>query len=84
MLLPKNTDKRVKENMNALFLRFLQTMVYIPGKGQNYEFHNVEIQKERRKKFKASERRNCLFSFSLLRNQNVENGFLVDQNVENE
>ncbi len=54
------------------------------GKGQNYEFHNVEIQKERRKKFKASERQNCLFSFSLLRNQNVENSFLVDQNVENE
>jgi len=54
------------------------------GKGQNYEFHNVEIQKERQKKFKASERQNCLFSFSLLRNQNVENGFLVDQNVENE
>jgi hypothetical protein len=54
------------------------------GKGQNYEFHNVEIQKERQKKFKASERQNCLFSFSLLRNQNVENGFLVDQNVKNE
>ncbi len=61
----------------------LETILLL-GKGQNYEFHNVEIQKERRKKFKASERRNCLFSFSLLRNQNVKNGFLVDQNVENE
>ncbi len=54
------------------------------GKGQNYKFHNVKIQKESQKKFKASERRNCLFSISLLQNQNVENGFLVDQNVENE
>ena len=27
------------------------------GKGQNYEFHNVENQKEHQKKFKGSERR---------------------------
>ncbi len=47
------------------------------GKGQNYEFHNVEIQKERRKKFKASERRKWLLSFSLLRNQNVEKNIKI-------
>ncbi len=34
------------------------------GKGQNYEFHNVEIQKECRKKFKASERRKDLLKGS--------------------
>jgi hypothetical protein len=37
------------------------------GKGHYYEFHNVEIQKEHRKKFKATEHRKCLFSSSLLR-----------------
>jgi len=41
------------------------------------EFHNVDWPK-------ISERRNGLFSWSEHRNQNVENGFLVDQNVENE
>ncbi len=67
----------VSDILNDVWIVFM-------GKGQNYEFHNVKIQKERRKKFKASERQNCLFSFSLLWNQNVKNGFLVDQNVENE
>ena len=47
------------------------------GKGHYYEFHNVEIQKERRKKFKASERRKWLFSFSLLRNQNMEKNIKI-------
>ena len=47
------------------------------GKGQNYEFHNVEIQKERRKKFKASERQKWLFSFSLLRNQNIKKNIKI-------
>ena len=47
------------------------------GKGQNYEFHNVKIQKERQKKFKASERQKWLFSFSLLRNQNVEKNIKI-------
>ncbi len=47
------------------------------GGGRNVKFHNVDWPK-------ISERRNGLFSWSEHRNQNVENGFLVDQNVKNE
>ena len=47
------------------------------GKGHYYEFHNVKIQKERQKKFKASEHRKYLFSFSLLQNQNVEKNIKI-------
>jgi len=48
----------VKKNLQEkkIRLRFYKEDILILGKGQNYEFHNVEIQKERRKKFKASER----------------------------
>ena len=50
------------------------------GGGRNVEFQNVD-------RPKISERRNGLFSFSQLQNQNVKNGFLVyhyykNQNVE--
>ncbi len=34
------------------------------GKGQNYEFHNVENQKEHQKKFKRSEHRKDLLKGS--------------------
>ena len=34
------------------------------GKGQNYKFHNVENQKEHRKKFKGSEHRKDLLKGS--------------------
>ena len=34
------------------------------GKGQNYEFHNVENQKEHQKKFKGSEHRKDLLKGS--------------------
>ena len=71
------------EELFSLFFFFLLNLNNL-GKGHYYEFHNVEIQKERQKKFKESERQKWLLSFSLLRNQNVKNGFLVDQNVENE
>jgi hypothetical protein len=33
------------------------------GKGQNYENQNIEIQKEHRKCFKASEHRKCKSEF---------------------
>jgi hypothetical protein len=42
-------------------------MEYGLGKGHYYEFHNVKIQKEHQKKFKASEHQKCPFSSSLLR-----------------
>ena len=45
--------------------------------GRNVDNQNVD-------RPKISERRNGLFSWSERRNQNVENVFLVDQNVENE
>ena len=54
------------------------------GKGQNYENHNVENQKELRKLCRRSERRNGLFSWSERRNQNVENVFWVDQNYDDQ
>jgi hypothetical protein len=47
------------------------------GGGQNVEFQNVD-------RPKISERRNGLFSFSQLRNQNVKNGFLVYHYYENQ
>jgi hypothetical protein len=46
----------------------MRTVIQRAGKGQNYEFHNVEIQKERRKKFNASERRKDLLKGSERRN----------------
>ena len=54
------------------------------GKGQNYENHNVENQKELRKLRRRSERRNGLFSWSERQNQNVENVFWVDQNSDDQ
>jgi hypothetical protein len=39
-------------------------MVTDLGKGQNYEFHNVENQKEHRKKFKGSEHQKDLLKGS--------------------
>ena len=47
------------------------------GGGRNVEFQNVD-------RPKISERWNGLFSFSQLRNQNVENGFLVYHYYENQ
>ena len=54
------------------------------GKGQNYENHNVENQKELWKLRRQSERWNGLFSWSERRNQNVENVFWVDQNYDDQ
>ncbi len=47
------------------------------GGGRNVEFQNVD-------RPKISERRNGLFSFSQLQNQNVKNGFLVYHDYENQ
>ncbi len=47
------------------------------GGGRNVDDQNVN-------RPKISERQKGLFSWTERRNQNVENGFLVDQNVENE
>ena len=58
--------------------------IFLLGKGQNYENHNVENQKELRKLCRRSERRNGLFSWSERRNQNVENVFWVDQNYDDQ
>ena len=52
-------------------------MMTISGGGRNVDNQNVD-------RPKISEGRNGLFSWSERRNQNVENVFLVDQNVENE
>jgi hypothetical protein len=45
--------------------------------GRNVEFQNYDWPK-------ISEHWNCLFSWSLLQNQNIETVFLVDQNIENQ
>jgi hypothetical protein len=55
-------------------------MVVLLGGGRNVELQNYDWPF-------FSERRNCLFSLSLLRHHNVENGFWVDhyyddQNIE--
>jgi hypothetical protein len=47
--------------MKMLWLIFQKLQIYM-GKGQNYENHNVENQKELRKLRRRSERRNGLFS----------------------
>jgi hypothetical protein len=45
------------------FMKFYSRFVKIWGKGQNYENQNIEIQKEHRKCFKASEHRKCPSEF---------------------
>ena len=73
--------------IHFFYLVFKLVWCCFTGKGHYYKFHNVEIPKERWKKFKASERRKWLFSFSLLRNQNIKSDFLAhryyyNQNIE--
>ena len=60
-------DELIK-NVN-LDLFFINCM----GKGQNYENHNVENQKELRKLRRRSEHRNGLFSWSERRKANYHN-----------
>ncbi len=55
---------------------FLFVLVKFLGGGRNVEFQNYDWPI-------FSERRNGLFSFSQLQNQNVENGFLVYHYYEN-
>ncbi len=54
----------------------LKTMIILGG-GRNIKFQNVD-------RPKISERRNGLFSWSLLQHHNVENGFWVDQNYDDQ
>ena len=49
-----------KTKRPALYFVYTKIM----GKGQNYEFHNVENQKEHQKKFKGSEHRKDLLKGS--------------------
>ena len=62
---------------NGLNYNSTQNLSVRSGGGRNVDDQNVD-------RPKISERRNGLFSWSERRNQNVENVFLVDQNVENE
>ncbi len=52
------------ENTNCKTMVILIFPLKFKGKGQNYEFHNVENQKEHRKKFKGSEHRKDLLKGS--------------------
>ena len=53
------------------------TVLVQMGGGRNIKFHYYDWPF-------FSLHRKCLFSSSLLRNQNIENGFLVDQNIKNQ
>ena len=53
-----NNDAAQRTNVIIKF--YLEHELKLTGKGQNYEFHNVENQKEHRKPCKPSQRRKGL------------------------
>ncbi len=53
------------------------------GKGHYYKFHNIKNQKEHQKICEPSLHRKSLLVDHYYYNQNIENGFLVDNYIKN-